>query len=214
MHFFTTAIDEQARALMKAENKGLGTPATRAGIINALFHNGYLAKNGKSIMPTAKGIFLIERLPIEELKSPEMTGQWEKRLHDIAAGKEDYQAFVSAMEQTVREWYSAVVSSADTEKYVSDEDSLSCPFCGARVIKGKFGYFCSAKKDTGCPFSVGKEYCGKAISDAQAIRLIEKGKTALIKGFKKKDGKGEFDAYLVVDKAAKKIKFEFPAKKK
>ena len=118
------------------------------------------------------------------------------------------------MEQTVREWYSAVVSSADTEKYVSDEDTLSCPFCGARVIKGKFGYFCSAKKDTGCPFSVGKEYCGKSISDAQAIRLIEKGKTALIKGFKKKDGKGEFDAYLVVDKKAKKIKFEFPAKKK
>ena len=206
--------DEEARALMKAENKGLGTPATRARIINALFENGYLTKNKKSVIPTEKGKFLIGHLPVEELKSPEMTGQWEKRLHDITDGKEDYQAFVSAMEQTVREWYSAVVSSADTEKYVSDEDSLSCPFCGARVIKGKFGYFCSAKKDTGCPFSVGKEYCGKAISDAQAIRLIEKGKTALIKGFKKKDGKGEFDAYLVVDKAAKKIKFEFPAKKK
>ena len=206
--------DEEARALMKAENKGLGTPATRAGIINALFHNGYLAKNGKSIIPTAKGIFLIEHLPIEELKSPEITGQWEKRLHDIANEKADYKAFITAMEQTVREWYSAVVSSADTEKYVSDEDTLSCPFCGARVIKGKFGYFCSAKKDTGCPFSVGKEFCGKAISDAQAIRLIEKGKTTLIKGFKKKGGKGEFDAYLVVDKTEKKIKFEFPAKKK
>ncbi len=204
--------DEEARALMKAENKGLGTPATRAGIINALFHNGYLTKQGKSIMPTAKGVFLIEHLPIEELKSPEMTGQWEKRLHDIAERKEDYQAFVSAMEQNVRNWYSAVVSSADTEKYLSDEDTLSCPFCGARVIK-KYGYFCSAKRDTGCPFSVGKEYCGKTISDAQAIRLIEKGKTTLIKGFKRKDGKGEFDAYLVVDKAAKKIKFEFLKKK-
>jgi DNA topoisomerase-3 len=206
--------DEEARALMKAENKGLGTPATRAGIINALFHNGYLTKQGKSIIPTAKGIFLIEHLPIEELKSPEMTGHWERRLHDIADGKEDYQAFVSSMEQTVSEWYSAVVSSSDTEKYVSDEDTLCCPFCGAKVIRGKFGYFCSAKKDTGCSFSVGNEICGKAISDAQAIRLIEKCKTTLIKGFKKKDGKGEFDAYLVVDKAAKKIKFEFPAKKK
>ncbi len=205
--------DEEARALMKAENKGLGTPATRARIINALFDNGYLTKNKKSVIPTAKGIFLIEHLPIEELKSPEMTGQWEKRLHDIADGNEDYQAFVSSMEQTVSEWYSAVVSSADKEKYVSDEDTLSCPFCGARVIK-KYGYFCSAKRDTGCPFSVGKEYCRKAISDAQAIKLIEKGKTTLIKGFKKKDGSGEFDAYLVVDKTAKKIKFEFPAKKK
>ncbi len=206
--------DEEARALMKAENKGLGTPATRARIINALFDNGYLTKNKKSVIPTEKGKFLIDHLPVEELKSPEMTGQWEKRLHDIAEENEDYQAFVSAMEQKVRDWYSAVVLSADTEKYVSDEDTLSCPFCGAKVIKGKFGYFCSAKKDTGCSFSVGNEICGKAISDAQAIRLIEKGKTTLIKGFKKKDGSGEFDAYLVVDKTAKKIKFEFPAKKK
>ena len=54
--------DEEARALMKAENKGLGTPATRAGIINALFHNGYLTKQGKSIMPTAKGVFQYELL--------------------------------------------------------------------------------------------------------------------------------------------------------
>ena len=206
--------DEEARALMKAENKGLGTPATRARIINALFDNGYLTKNKKSVIPTEKGKFLIEHLPVEELKSPEMTGQWEKRLHDIADGKEDYQVFVSAMEQKVRDWYSAVVSSADTEKYVSDEATLSCPFCGAKIIKGKFGYFCSAKKDTGCSFSVGNEICGKAISDGQAIRLIEKGKTTLIKGFKKKDGSGEFDAYLVVDKTAKKIKFEFSAKKK
>ncbi len=205
--------DEEARALMKAENKGLGTPATRARIINALFDNGYLTKNKKSVIPTEKGKFLIDHLPVEELKSPEMTGQWEKRLHDIAERKEDYQAFVSAMEQKVRDWYSAVVSSADTEKYVSDEATLSCPFCAAKVIKGKFGYFCSAKKDTGCSFSVGNEICGKAISDAQAIRLIEKGKTTLIKGFKKKDGSGEFDAYLVVDKTAKKIKFEFPKKK-
>ena len=204
--------DEEARALMKAENKGLGTPATRARIINALFDNGYLTKNKKSVIPTEKGKFLIKHLPVEELKSPEMTGQWEKRLHDIADEKEDYQAFVSAMEQKVRDWYSAVVLSADTEKYVSDEDTLSCPFCGAKIIKGKFGYFCSAKKDTGCSFSVGNEICGKAISDAQAIRLIGKGKTTLIKGFKKKDGSGEFDAYLVVDKTAKKIKFEFPAK--
>ena len=92
--------DEEARVLMKAENKGLGTPATRARIINALFDNGYLTKNKKSVIPTKKGKFLINHLHVEELKSPEMTGQWEKRLHDIAVGNEDYQAFVSAMEQS------------------------------------------------------------------------------------------------------------------
>ena len=59
--------------------------------------------------------------------------------------------------------------------------------------------------------SVGKEFCGKAIATEQVIKLIEKGKTSLIKGFKSKAGK-EFDAYLVVDKTAKKIKFEFPEK--
>ena len=115
------------------------------------------------------------RLDPDGTDTPVFTKAGAMDCFDIADGKADYNSFITAMEQTVREWYSAVVSSADTEKYVSDEDTLSCPFCGARVIKGKFGYFCSAKKDTGCSFSVGKEYCGKTISDAQAIRLIEKG---------------------------------------
>ena len=199
--------DEEARALMKAENKGLGTAATRAAIINSLFARGYLTKKGKSIMPTEMGEFLIDKLPVSDLKSPEMTGQWEKRLHDVANGKEDYHAFVSAMEQTVRDWY-AMIASSSSEVYATKEQQLSCPFCGAKVIKGKFGYFCSAKKETGCPFSIG-EICGKKITDSQALRLIEKGKTTLIKGFKSKAGK-EFDAYLVVDKTEKKIKFEFP----
>ena len=204
--------DEQARALMKAENKGLGTAATRAAIINSLFAREYLSKKGKSIYPTEKGIFLIDNLPVRDLKSPELTGQWEKRLHDIATGAEDYNTFISAMEQTVRNWYAAIVSSS-IEAYVTKEQQLSCPFCGAKVIKGKFGYFCSAKKDTNCSFSIGAEICGKAISDTQVTRLIKKGKTSLIKGFKKKDSNKEFDAYLVVDKEQKKIKFEFPLKK-
>ncbi len=92
-------------------------------------------------------------------------------------------------------------------------EQLICPLCGAKVIKGKFGYFCSAKKDTGCKFSVPSEICGKSISDAQALRLIEKGKTTLIKGLKSKSGK-EFDAYLVVDKKQGKIVLEFPPQNK
>ena len=203
--------DEEARALMKAENKGLGTAATRAAIVNSLFARGYLSKKGKSIIPTEKGIFLIDNLPVADLKNAEMTGQWEKRLHDIADSKADYNSFILDIKQTVRDWYASVISST-AESYTSKEEQLVCPFCSARVIKGKFGYFCSAKKESGCSFSVGKEICGKAISDTQAISLIEKGKTTLIKGFKKKDGKGEFDAYLVVDRTAKKIKFEFPKK--
>ena len=137
-----------------------------------------------------------------------MTGQWEKRLHEVAEGKADFTDFITAMEKTVREWYDAIVSTSG-EAYATKEQQLSCPFCGAKVIK-KNGYFCSAKKDTGCTFSINQEICGKKITDAQALRLIEKGKTTLIKGFKKKNGTGTFDACLIVDKAEKKIKFEFP----
>ena len=206
--------DEEARALMKAENKGLGTAATRAAIINSLFskERAYLTKDGKSVLPTEKGFFLIEHLPVEDLKSAEMTGQWEKRLHDVAAGKEDYNAFISDMNKTIRNWYS-VIAGYTGETFISKEkkEQLSCPFCGAKVIK-KNGYFCSAKKATGCTFSINQEICGKKITDAQALRLIEKGKTTLIKGFKKKNGTGTFDAYLVVNKTEKKIKFEFSKK--
>ncbi|MBR2176534.1 MAG: topoisomerase C-terminal repeat-containing protein [Clostridia bacterium] len=204
--------DEQARALMKAENKGLGTAATRATIINSLFARDYLTKKGKSIVPTEKGIFLIDNLPVLDLKSAELTGQWEKRLHEISVGNDEYSNFVTAMEQTVKNWYADIASSS-AEIYATKDQQLFCPFCGARVIKGKFGYFCSAKKDKECPFSVSQEICGKKITDSQAIRLIEKGKTTLIKGFKKKGSDKAFDAYLIIDKNQRKIKFEFPKKK-
>lgn len=204
--------DEEARTLMKLENKGLGTAATRAAIINGLFAREYIAKKGKTIYPTEKGIYLIDNLPVNEIKSAEMTGTWEKRLHDISVGKEDYHHFIEDMEQTVRKWYDMTVQS-DAETYTSAEEQLVCPFCGKKIIKGKFGYFCSGRKDTGCKFSIGKEVCGKQITDAQAVRLIQKDKTTLIKGFKSKSGK-EFDAYLVVDKKQQKISFEFPPKSK
>ena len=105
-----------------------------------------------------------------------------------------------------------MIVQSKAKTYTSAEEQLVCPFCNEKVIKGKFGYFCSGKKDTGCKFSISKEMCGKQITDAQAVRLIQKGKTTLIKGFKGKSGK-EFDAYLVVDKQQQKIGFEFPKRK-
>lgn len=202
----------QARTLMKLENKGLGTAATRASIINALFAREYIAKKGKTIYPTEKGIFLIDNLPVAELKNAELTGEWEKRLHNISDGKEEYQKFIQDIEQNVRSWYETIAHS-NSNTYTSKADQLSCPICGAKVIKGKFGYFCSSKKEKGCNFSIPSELCSKAITDTQALRLIEKGKTTVIKGFKSKAGK-EFDAALKLDKTTGKIEFEFPKKKK
>ena len=204
--------DEEARTLMKLENKGLGTAATRAAIINGLFARNYIAVKGKSIYPTEKGIYLIDTLPVNEIKSAEMTGMWEKRLHDISIGKEDYNSFIADIEQGTRKWYDIIVNS-NAKSYISETEQLLCPFCKRKVIKGKFGYFCSGKKDNGCKFSIPSEICGKKISDAQAVRLIQKGKTTLIKGFTGKSGK-EFDAYLVLNKSEQKISFEFPPTKK
>lgn len=203
--------DEEARSLMKLENKGLGTAATRAAIINSLFTRGYLTKKGKSIIPTEKGIFLIDNLPVEDFKSAEMTGKWEKRLHDISTGKDTFGNFTADMEMTVQNWYDAIVSSS-VASYTSKDEQLACPLCGARVIKGKFGYFCSARKESGCKFSVGSEICGKKITDVQAVSLIERGKTSVIKGFKSKKG-SDFDAALRLNKTTGKIEFEFSQKK-
>lgn len=200
--------DEEARTLMKLENKGLGTAATRAAIINGLFAKDYIAVKGKSIYPTEKGIYIIDNLPINEIKSVEMTGLWEKRLHDISTGKEDYSIFINDIEQTVQSWYSEIVNTNKTV-YKSAVEQLVCPYCNGNIIKGKSGYFCADRKEKDCKFAVGFEVCGKRISDEQIIKLITDGKTDLIKGFKAKSGK-EFDAYLIIDKTEQKIKFEFP----
>ena len=203
--------DEQARALMKAENKGLGTPATRASIINSLFARDYLTKKGKAIMPTEKGIFLIDNLPVKALKSAEMTGEWEKRLHDIAVGNEDFNKFISDMENTVREWY-GIIANIQTSSYATSADNLVCPLCNSKVIKGQFGYFCSSRQTTGCKFAVNFEICGKRLTDEQIAKLISTGKSPLIKGFKSNSG-NDFDAYLVIDKNERRTKFELPEKK-
>ena len=129
---------------------------------------------------------------------------------DIFQCRQTNQAFVKSIIASFNTSRNILFTFFLSEKYISAEQQLSCPFCGSRVIK-KNGYFCSAKRETGCAFSIGQEICGKKISDAQALRLIEKGKTTLIKGFKSKAGK-EFDAYLVADKKEKKVKFEFPKK--
>ena len=204
--------DEEARALMKLENKGLGTPATRANIINSLFTRGYITKKGKALYPTDKGLFLIDNLPVNALKSAELTGNWEKRLHDISTGTADYQAFISDMENTVREWY-GTIANAENRQYQTIQEKLTCPLCNSEVTKGKFGYFCTARQTTGCQFAVNFDICGKHLTDEQIIKLISTGKSPLIKGFVSSKSGKEFEAYLVIDKEERKTKFELPERK-
>ncbi len=201
--------DEEARTLMKMQKKGLGTDATRVPTIKALFTIGYLAKKGKTIYPTDKGIYLIDTLPVDDLKSAEMTGEMEKTLNDIALGKGDYSAFIAQIKASVAKWFKTVALT-DKAAFVSEaEQKLICPFCGKQLRSFDWGYGCSGYKD-GCKFRVNKVICGKQITENQVISLVQNGKTNVIKGFKSKDGK-TFDACLVIDKSKQTAVFQFPS---
>ncbi len=203
--------DEEVRTLMKLQKKGLGTDATRAAIIKSLFSKGYMALKGKSVYPTELGIFLIDNLPVDDLKSAEMTGELEKRLNDIAMGTADYDEYIQNIKKTASEWF-GIIKKANNKQFVSEtEKQLICPICSKKLHKHDWGYGCTGYKK-GCKFRVGSTIAGKKITENQVILLCKNGRTNIIKGFKSKAG-NDFDAYLVVDKQKKEVILEFPNKK-
>lgn len=200
--------DEEARTLMKLQKKGLGTDATRVPTVKALFAREYITKKGKTIYPTQKGEFIINTLPVEEMKSADLTGELEKELNDIAENRADYQQFVDKVKTLTQKWYKTVCgSSSDT--FV--DKSMICPSCGKRLAKGKNNVFCTGYKE-GCKFSIPYQLCQKKLTDNQIQMLINSQRTNVIKGFTSKAGK-TFDASLKIDKKGK-IEFVFPNSKK
>ncbi len=200
--------DEEARTLMKLQKKGLGTDATRVPTINALFARGYITKNGKTIYPTEKGVFLIETLPLPDMKSADMTGELEKELNDIALNKADYQQFIDKVKKTTERWYKTVCSSS-SNAFI--DKSMLCPSCGKRLYKGKKNIYCGGFK-SGCKFSIPYELCQKKLTENQIHMLISSQRTNVIKGFTSKNGK-KFDASLKINSDGK-IDFIFPNAKK
>lgn len=200
--------DEEARTLMKLQKKGLGTDATRVPTVKALFAREYITKKGKTIYPTQKGEFIINTLPVEEMKSADLTGELEKELNDIAESRTDYQQFVDKVKSLTQRWYKTVCgSSSDT--FV--DKSMICPSCRKRLVKGKTNVFCTGYK-SGCNFSIPYSICGKKLTDNQIQMLISSQRTNIIKGFTSKKGK-QFDASLKIDNYGK-IEFVFPSSKK
>lgn len=129
--------DEELRESIK--DGGLGTPATRAEIIEKLLNSYYVERQGKSLVPTSKGFQLIELVP-EQLRSPELTAQWEKRLAAIAKGTDSNQAFMSDIRKNSIELVKSVRE--DTSEYKPDNlTKTPCPMCGSMMmtVKGKKG---------------------------------------------------------------------------
>ncbi len=191
--------DEDLRELMK-EN-GIGRPSTRANIIETLFKRKYIKRNKKQVLPTITGIQLVDTIQNDLLKSAELTGSWEKQLKDIEKGDYSAGAFIKNMKRMVdalvyevrSETKRANISHATTiknrdakavKKAAAGITAETCPKCKqGRILKGKAGYGCSAYK-SGCNFVLPFSYANKKISEKQYIRLLQKGSTVNLKGFK------------------------------
>lgn len=191
--------DDEMRELMK--NKGIGTSATRAEILKKLKNVKYIEVKGKTIYPTDKGIEVIQKFPVDELKNAEFTGEMEYQLYKVEKGElseDDYMKMIIDL-------YTLSCQKLDNKqigKISNSSNSLGkCPLCGNGIVKrkGKFGEFygCNGYRN-GCKFTINK-ICGKLLTEKQVQTLLEKGKTARIKGFKKKDGKELPSARVVLN---------------
>ena len=192
------------------EKKGLGTPATRAAIIESLVKREYVERKKKQLIATDKGFNLIKVVP-DEVKSPKMTADWETELQSIEKGISSPDTFMEQIQDYVKQLCVSYGSTAENSAFSSGGESIgSCPKCGKEVLQTAKAYSCCGGRD-GCGFIIWKTIASKNISVAQAKKLIEKKKTDLIKGFKSKTGK-EFNAYIVL-KDDFSTAFEFENKK-
>ncbi len=226
--------NEELREAMK--DCGLGTPATRAQILERLIKVGYIVREKNRLLPTEKG----ERFTAivnNDLASPEMTGDWEKKLADIRQGKYSRSTFMEEIKSYTKNLISIVQSdegspiklaNADKPKSkkvyrkktsnhiqrqaVTKADQVklgdfgNCPRCGGVIIEGKKGFGCSNWKTKNCQFVAWKMVAQKEVPTDQLIKLIKTGKSDLIKDFVSKKG-AKFNAYLIIN--AGNIKFSF-----
>ncbi|MBU5341858.1 DNA topoisomerase III [Caldifermentibacillus hisashii] len=215
-------IEDKELEKVLDEAEGLGTEATRAGIITMLKSRKYIEIKKNLVYATAKAKILIHAIGKELLASPEMTAKWEQRLKEIAEGKANAKQFIDMTNKMITHLVTettkqAVEWSFDrevTENFVPRQFKKSaprklgnCKFCDGNVIdKGTF-YGCSNYQKTGCSFTISKKILGKTITQAQLKKLLTDGVTDQIQGFKSKDK--EFNAKLAWDEQEKKIKFVF-----
>lgn len=165
--------DDELKALMK-EN-GIGRPSTRANIIETLFKRTYIEKKGKKLLPTEIGINLIGCIQNPTLKSPELTGLWEKKLRQIESGEFSAPQFIKEMEEMVDNMVKEVIFNKPA---VVEQKPLICPKCKkGKIIKGKAAYGCSEWK-TGCTFRIPYD----VLSNDDAVKLLVNNGKVTMKG--------------------------------
>ena len=203
----------------EAERKGLGTPATRAAIIEKLVSGGFVERKGKNLIPTKAGVNLVTVLP-ELLTSPKLTADWEQRLNEVAKGQaspEDFMDGIEAMAAELVRKYSHI--SEDGQKLFQPEKETVglCPRCGKPVYEGKKNFACS---DRACQFVMWKNdrfwtSRRKEMTRKMAADLLKKGHTS-VKGMWSEKKGSTYDAVVILDDTGGKyvnFKLEFPKRK-
>jgi DNA topoisomerase-3 len=214
--------DEELREMLK--DNGIGRPSTRANIIETLFRRNYIERKKKNIFATQTGVDLIDTIQNELLKSPELTGNWERKLRLIEKGEYQMETFKQELIQMVIDITKEVKTNAyhktisiatesnetvKTEKpkkeakpKVPKEDviieALHCPKCKTQLLKkGSTAYGCANFKV--CGFKIPFEILGKSLSDKQVYDLLSKGQTAKIKGLQIPGSENLTEAKLIMD---------------
>ncbi len=176
------------------KDSGIGTPATRASIIETLFNRNYIRREGKSLVPTDKGIAVCKVVCGKQISDAQMTGMWEAALTSIEKGELDANAFSEGVKVLTSQITRELLNSEIEHKSKID---LTCPKCGAKTIL----IFDKVVKcsDKECNFTLFRNICSKQLTERDITDLLTKGKTRLIKGFVSKAGKS-FSAALLLDR--------------
>ena len=209
--------------VVNAERRGLGTPATRADIIEKLVKDGFIRRDHKQLIPTEDGIKLVSVLP-DTLKSPGLTAEWENALARVAEGKMDRQEFIYRIEAMVsglvQKYKCIEIIKKDIFTPVHEKLG-KCPACGGDVVSGKYGAYCIKK----CGMDIG-HVMGISLTDVQVKDIIS-GKKIFLKGLKSRQGKN-YNAYITANGTEEysytkngeekkgvryKVAMEFPGKK-
>ncbi len=202
--------DDELREAMK--DSGIGTPATRAAIIERLIDVGYVERDGRSLVCTEKGVNVIRLLDGHPLTSPGLTGEWEHRLGKIESGEDSRPKFMADIAQ----FADATVKVLDEklkDVRIPRANLGPCPVCGRDINENRKGYSCWSREDPGCGFVIWKAKAGKTLSPAVVRELIKVGYTARpVTGFRGRSGRA-FRARLALEQTPEgrwRVEFDEP----
>ncbi len=207
-----TIDDDELREAM--QEKGLGTPATRAATIEGLINEKYMLREGRELIPTAKAfqlMTLLRGLGVEELSRADLTGDWEHKLAQMEKGKLSRETFMAEIADMTKNLV-AKAKGYDKDTIPGDYATLSapCPNCGGVIKENYRRYTCTGKNGEGCGFSFGKTPAGRTFEVAEVEQFLRDKKIGPLDGFRSKAG-WPFTAEMVIkfDEETKNYKLEF-----